>query len=99
MVVAETGPLVAPLPVATVAPAEAGGAVPEVNLDPTLGTPMLQEIVIKEWKEVRMGELFETSGLSAVLHTFAEKEWNPLMTLGKDSPTGSCPAHSPVADD
>ena len=48
--------------------------------------PTSTEIVIKEWKEVRMGELFETNGLSAVLHTFAEKEWNPLMTLEKDSP-------------
>jgi hypothetical protein len=86
---AETGPLVAPLPVVPVAPGSSGGAVPDVNLDPTLGTPMLQEIAIKEWKEVRMGELFETNGLSAVLHTFAEKECNPLMTLGKDCPTGT----------
>ena len=66
-----------------------------MNLDPTLGTPMLQEIAIKEWKEVRMGELFETNGLSAVLHTFAEKECNPLMTLVV------APAHTNdhVADD
>ena len=86
---AETGPLVAPLPVVAVAPGSSGGAVPHVNLDPTLGTPMLQEIAIKEWKEVRMGELFETNGLSAVLHTFAEKECNLLMTHGKDCPTGT----------
>ena len=104
VVVAEKVPQVAPLPVVTLA--SSGGAVAEVNVDPSSGTLMLQEIVIKEWKEVRMGELFETNGLSAVLHTFAEKEWNPLMTLGKDSPTGSCPCphpcgrrlnHNPVA--
>ena len=92
---AETGPLVAPLPVVPVAPGLSGGAVPDVNLDPTLGTPMLQEIAIKEWKEVRMGELFETNGLSAVLHAFAEKELIPLMTLGKDCPTGTCPCPQP----
>jgi hypothetical protein len=50
---------------------------------------MLQEIAIKEWKEVRMGELFETNGLSAVLHTFAENVCNPLVTLEKDCPTGT----------
>ena len=88
---AETGPPVAPLPVVAVAPGSSGGAVPDMIFDPTLGTPMLQEIAVKEWKQVRMGELFETNGLSAVLHTFAEKEWNPLMTLGKDCPTGTCP--------
>ena len=89
VVVAEAGPLVVPLPVVTVAPASSGGAVAEVNVNPTLGTPMLQEIVIEEWKEIRMGELelFE----SAVLHTFAEKEWNPLMTLGKDCSAGTRP--------
>ena len=82
-------PLVAPLPVVPDTPGSSGGALPDVNLDPTLGTPMLQEIAIKEWKEVRMGELFETNGLSAVLHAFAEKECNPLMTLRKDCPTGT----------
>ena len=93
--IAEKKPLVAPLPVAAVAPSSSGGGVPEVNLDPTLGTPMLQEIVIKEWKEVGMGELFETNGLSAVLHTFAEKECNSLLTVGKDCPTGTCPCPHP----
>ena len=44
---AETGPLVAPLLVVAVAPGSSGGAVPDVNFDPTLGTPMSQEIVIK----------------------------------------------------
>ena len=79
----------APLPVVAAAPGSSGGAVPDVNFDPTLGTPMLQEIAIKEWKEVRIGELFETNGLSAVWHTFAKKKCNPLLTLGKDCPTGT----------
>ena len=55
----------------------------------------LQEIVIKEWKEVDMGELFETSGVSTVLHTFAEKECNPLMTLV----VAPAHTHDHVADD
>ena len=46
VVVAETGPLVPPLPVVTLAPASSGGAVAEVNVDPSSGTPMLQEIVV-----------------------------------------------------
>ena len=61
-----------------------------MKVDPTLGTPISTEIVIKEWKEVGVDELFETNGLSAVLRTFAEKECNPLMTLGKDCPAGTC---------
>lgn len=67
-------------------------------MEPSCGTPIVQQIVVKEWKEVNMGELFETSGLSAVLHTFAEKEHNPLMTLQEKCPTGSGPAHTPVAN-
>ena len=66
-VVAEKGPVVTPLQVVTLASLSSGEAVAEVDVDPTLGTPMLQENVIKKWKEVRMGELFETNGLSAVL--------------------------------
>jgi hypothetical protein len=85
VVVPETGPLVAPLPVAELAPPSSGGGSAEVKVD-----PISTEIVIKEWKEVNMAELFETNGLSAVLRTFAEKECNPLMTLGKDCPTGTC---------
>ena len=97
VVVAETGLLVPPLPAVTLAPASSGGAVAEVNVDPSYGTPMLQEIVVKEWEGVRMGELFETNGLSAVLHTFAGEEWNPVVTLGlgKDPPTGTCPCPHP----
>ena len=90
VVVGETGLLVPPLAVATVAPTSSDGGLAEVKVDPTLATPITTEITIKEWKEVRMGELFETNGLSAVLRTFAEKECNPLMTLGKDCPAGTC---------
>jgi hypothetical protein len=63
-----------------------------------LSTPITTEIAIKEWKEVRMGELFETNGLSAVLRTFAEKECNPLLTLGKDYPAGGCACPHPCGD-
>ena len=86
VVVGGEGLHVAPLLVVTLTPATSDAAVAEGSVDPSCGhgcgTPILQEIVIKEWKEVNMGELFETSGLSAVLHIFAEKECNPLMTLG-----------------
>ena len=59
VVVPETGPLVAPLTVANLAPPSSGGGSAEVKVD-----PISTEIVIKEWKEVNMAELFETNGLA-----------------------------------
>ena len=98
VVVGEQGVQVNPLPVVTLTAAPPGGTISGGSVEPTCGTPIVQQIVVKEWKEVNMGELFETNGLSAVLHTFAEKEQNPLMTLRKQCPTGSGPTHTPVAN-
>ena len=41
---------------------------------------------------MHIGELFEMDDLFVVLHTFAEKECNPLMT-----PKAFAPSHTHVA--